>query len=73
MNQQEGVVDQQVQSLLFNLVRIVRGKGELPARIPAHDGQLSPAPEQDNVSLLCNDIADECQRIKEIQTSLGYN
>ena len=73
MNQQEGVVDQQVQSLLFNLVRIVRGKGELPPHLPVHDAQLAPALEQDSLSSLCDDIADECQRIKEIQASLWYN
>lgn len=69
MNQRDRIVDQQVESLLINLVKIVQGKGGVP--VSEQPAELHP--ECDNVASLCDDIADECQRIKEIQTSLGYN
>lgn len=67
MNQRDGLVDQHVQSLIINLVKIVREKNE----VAINDQPVSP--DRDSVSSLCDDIADECQRIKEIQASLGYN
>ena len=67
MNQRDGLVDQHVQSLIVNLVKIVRGKDG----VVINDRPVSP--NRDSVSSLCDDIADECQRIKEIQASLGYN
>ena len=69
MNQRDRIVDQQVQSLIINLVKIVRGKGGVP--VSERPAELHP--ESDDVASLCDDIADECQRIKEIQASLGYN
>jgi hypothetical protein len=67
MNQRDGLVDQHVQSQIINLVKIVRGKDG----VVINDRPVSP--DRDSVSSLCDDIADECQRIKEIQASLGYN
>ena len=67
MNQRDGLVDQHVQSLIINLVKIVRGKDG----VVINDRPVPP--DRDSVSSLCDDIADECQRIKEIQASLGYN
>ena len=67
MNQRDGLVDKHVQSLIINLVKIVRGKDGVVIN------DLPVSPDRDSVSSLCDDIADECQRIKEIQASLGYN
>jgi len=81
-SQPESAVEQQLQKLFVNLLRTFGKQGALSSGLTSEDmlgeavnDHLKGEPPEDadvQVTSLCDEIADECRRIRKIQSVMGY-